>query len=232
MQEKGFREGLSDALPTALGYISIGIAFGVVASSAGLSAIEVGLMSLLIYGGSAQFAMVAMLVSGADLLTITLTVFLINLRNMLMSLHATTIFTKTPFFQNLLMASLITDESYGVLLGEHVHHKSITAAWMHGNNVIGYLAWFLSTVVGTLMGKLIPDPQVLGLDFALIAMFLGLLIFQFTAMISEGIRKLCLILLAVAISYLLLTMVLSSSLAVLLSTLIGCSLGVILDGQH
>ncbi|WP_171063056.1 AzlC family ABC transporter permease, partial [Larkinella sp. C7] len=102
---KGFREGLQDAIPTAPGYISIGIAFGVVASSAGLSALEVGLMSLLIYGGSAQFAMVAMIVSGADLLTITLTVFLVNLRNMLMTLHATTIFTKTPFLQNILMAT-------------------------------------------------------------------------------------------------------------------------------
>lgn len=232
MQEKGFREGLQDAIPTALGYISIGIAFGVVASSAGLSALEVGLMSLLIYGGSAQFAMVAMIVSGADLLTITLTVFLVNLRNMLMSLHATTIFTKTSFLQNILMATLITDESYGVLLGEHVHNKSITAAWMHGNNLIGYTAWFLSTVIGTLMGKLIPNPQVLGLDFALIAMFIGLLVFQFDAMISEGIKKLFLILLAVAAGYLFLVTLVSSSLAVLLSTLIGCSLGVFLDDKH
>ena len=48
MQEKGFKEGLQDALPTALGYISIGLAFGIVASASGLSALEVGLMSLLV----------------------------------------------------------------------------------------------------------------------------------------------------------------------------------------
>lgn len=232
MQEKGFKTGAKDALPTALGYISIGIAFGVVAASAGLSALEVGLMSLLIYGGSAQFAMVAMIVSGADLLTITLTVFLVNLRNMLMSLHATTIFTKTPFLQNILMATLITDESYGVLLGEQVHNKAITAAWMHGNNVVGYLVWFSATVIGTLVGNLIPSPQAMGLDFALIAMFLGLLVFQLESMISQGVKKLCLILLAVAASYLLLATVLTSSLVVLLATLIGCGLGVILDGKH
>ena len=46
MQEKGFKEGLQAALPTALGYISIGLAFGIVASASGLSALEVGLMSL------------------------------------------------------------------------------------------------------------------------------------------------------------------------------------------
>lgn len=50
MMEKGFKDGVKDALPTALGYISIGLAFGIVASASDLSAIEVGLMSALVYG--------------------------------------------------------------------------------------------------------------------------------------------------------------------------------------
>lgn len=48
MQEKGFQDGVKDALPTALGYISIGLAFGIVASASGLSPLEVGLMSALV----------------------------------------------------------------------------------------------------------------------------------------------------------------------------------------
>lgn len=229
MQEKGFKEGLQDALPTALGYISIGLAFGIVASASGLSAVEVGLMSLLVYGGSAQFAMCAMLLARADLASVTLTVFLVNLRNMLMSLHTTTIFTKTSFLNNIGIASLITDESYGVLLGENVHNKSIAASWMHGNNLLSYAAWVLSTIVGTLLGSIIPNPETFGLDFALIGMFIGLLVFQFEAMVSEGIKKLGIILAAVAISFLVCAIFLSSALAVLVSTLIGCSVGVVLD---
>ena len=58
-----------------------------------------GLMSLLVYAGSAQFVMCAMFVAGADLFSIVMTVFLINLRNFLMSLHATTIFTKSSLWQ-------------------------------------------------------------------------------------------------------------------------------------
>lgn len=229
MQEKGFKVGLQDALPTALGYISIGLAFGIVASASGLSALEVGLMSLWVYGGSAQFAMCAMLLAHADLASVTLTVFLVNLRNMLMSLHATTIFTKTSFLNNIGIASLITDESYGVLLGENVHNKSIAASWMHGNNLLSYAAWVLSTIVGTLLGGIIPNPESFGLDFALIGMFIGLLVFQFDAMLSEGIKKLLLVLAAVAISFLVCAVFLSSALAVLVSTLIGCSVGVMLD---
>ena len=229
MQEKGFKAGLRAALPTALGYISIGIAFGIVASASGLSAFEVGLMSLLVYGGSAQFVMCAMLLARADLTSVTLTVFLVNLRNMLMSLHATTIFTETSFLNNIGIASLITDESYGVLLGENVHNKSIAASWMHGNNLLSYAAWVLSTIVGTLLGGIIPNPESFGLDFALIGMFIGLFVFQFEAMISEGIKKLLLILATVAISFLVCAVFLSSALAVLVSTLIGCSVGVMLD---
>ncbi|MGT2749523.1 AzlC family ABC transporter permease [Streptococcus orisasini] len=230
MHEKGFWEGMKAAAPTALGYISIGLAFGIVAAAAGLSPLEVGLMSLLVYGGSAQFAMVAMFVSGADLGTITLTVFLVNLRNMLMSLHATTIFTKSSLWQNIAIGSLITDESYGVLLGESVHNKNIQTSWMHGNNLLSYSAWVLASIVGTLLGSAIPNPEHFGLDFALIAMFIGLLVSQFDAMtITNSVRKVFLVLLVVAASFLVLSALTSEALAVLGSTLIGCGAGVILD---
>lgn len=115
---------------------------------------------------SAQFAMCALVVAGASLGELTLTVFLVNLRNMLMSLHATTIFTKISLWNQLGIGGLITDESYGVLLGEYVHHKDIPSNWMHGNNIFSYLVWIVSSVVGCLIGSMIPNPELFGLDFA------------------------------------------------------------------
>ena len=210
-----FRLGIKAAVPTALGYVAIGLAFGVVAAASGLSALEVGLMCALVYGGSAQFAMCALVVAGAGLGELTLTVFLVNLRNMLMSLHATTIFTKTSLWNQLGIGSLITDESYGVLLGEYVHHKDIPANWMHGNNIFSYLVWIVSSVIGCLIGSMIPNPELFGLDFALIAMFIGLLSSQIDALLGEGVRKLLLILLSIAVAYLSFSVILSESLAVL-----------------
>ena len=215
-----FRLGVKAAVPTALGYVAIGLAFGVVAAASGLSALEVGLMCALVYGGSAQFG------------ELTLTVFLVNLRNMLMSLHATTIFTKTSLWNQLGIGSLITDESYGVLLGEYVHHKDISANWMHGNNIFSYLVWIVSSVVGCLIGSMIPNPELFGLDFALIAMFIGLLSSQIDALLGEGVRKLFLILLSIAMAYLSFSVILSESLAVLVATLVGCSVGVMCDGRQ
>ena len=58
--EKNFQQGVRDALPTALGYISIGLACGVVASPY-LSPLEMGLMSLLVYAGASQFAMISLI---------------------------------------------------------------------------------------------------------------------------------------------------------------------------
>ena len=57
MQEKGFKEGVKASLPTALGYVSIGLACGVVGANSGLTPFQMGLMSLLVYAGSAQFVM-------------------------------------------------------------------------------------------------------------------------------------------------------------------------------
>ena len=176
--------------------------------------------------------MCALVVAGAGLGELTLTVFLVNLRNMLMSLHATTIFTKTSLWNQLGIGSLITDESYGVLLGEYVHHKDIPSNWMHGNNTFSYLVWIVSSVVGCLIGSMIPNPELFGLDFALIAMFIGLLSSQFDALLCEGVRKLFLILLSIAVAYLSFSIILSESLAVLVATLIGCSVGVMCDGRQ
>ena len=224
-----FRLGVKAAVPTALGYVAIGLAFGVVAAASGLSALEVGLMCALVYGGSAQFAMCALVVAGAGLGELTLTVFLVNLRNMLMSVHATTIFTKTSLWNQLGIGSLITDESYGVLLGEYVHHKDISA---NGNNIFSYLVWIVSSVIGCLIGSMIPNPELFGLDFALIAMFIGLLSSQIDALLGESVRKLLLILLSIAVAYLSFSIILSESLAVLVATLIGCSVGVMCDGRQ
>ena len=89
--EKDFWQGVRDALPTALGYISIGLACGVVASPY-LSPLEMALMSVLVYAGAAQFAMISLIAAHSSILNMALTVCLINLRNMLMSLHTSSDF--------------------------------------------------------------------------------------------------------------------------------------------
>ncbi len=59
-----FREGVKDALPVVLGYLPVGIAFGLLARNAGVTPSEVGLMSLLVYAGASQFLAIEMIYKG------------------------------------------------------------------------------------------------------------------------------------------------------------------------
>ena len=228
---KSFKDGAKAAMPTALGYISIGLACGIIGASY-VSPLEMALMSSLVYAGSAQFAMLALLAIHAPVTAIALTVFLINLRLFLLSLHTSTFFWHESLLQNIGIGILLTDETYGVLLSERVHTKDISFQWMYGNNITSYLAWIVGSVLGTTLGSLLPNPEVFGLDFALVGMFIGIFSSQFLVMLHKTkFQKLVVILSVVALSFYVLSMFVSSSLAVLMSTLLGCAAGVMLDDK-
>ena len=204
MKEKGFWEGAQAAMPTALGYVSIGLACGIIGAPY-VTPVEMGLMSLFVYAGSAQFAMLALIAVQAPVAAIAMTVFLINLRLFLLSLHASTYFRHTSLWQNIGMSSLLTDETYGVLMGELAHTDKVNPMWMHGNNLNSYVAWFVGTVVGTALGGLLPNPEIFGLDFALVGMFIGIFASQFQIMQRRiPVRNLLIILAVVAVSFFLL----------------------------
>ena len=228
---KSFKDGAKAAMPTALGYISIGLACGIIGASY-VSPLEMALMSSLVYAGSAQFAMLALLAIHAPVTAIALTVFLINLRLFLLSLHTSTFFRHASLLQNIGIGILLTDETYGVLLSERVHTKDISLQWMYGNNITSYLTWIVGSVVGTTLGSLLPNPEMFGLDFALVGMFIGIFSSQFLVMLHKTkLQKLLVILVVVTLSFFALIMIISSSLAVLFSTLLGCAAGVMLDDK-
>ncbi len=149
-------------MPTALGYVSIGLACGIIGVPY-VTLVEMGLMSLFVYAGSAQFAMLALIVVQAPVTAIAMTVFLINLRLFLLSLHASTYFRHTSLWYNIGMSSILTDETYGVLMGELAHTDKVNPMWRHGNNLNSYVAWFVGTVVGTALGGLLPNPEIFAL---------------------------------------------------------------------
>ncbi|MBF0779145.1 AzlC family ABC transporter permease [Streptococcus cuniculi] len=226
MQSSLVKEGALDAIPTVLGYASIGLACGIVSVNSGISPLEMGLMSLVVYAGSAQFVMCAMILAGAPLMSIAVTVFFVNLRHFLLSLHTATMFQENSLASNLLIGSLLTDESYGVLLRKHLEHPKVSPDWMYGNNIASYVSWVVFTILGNLIGGLIPNPEQLGLDFALVAMFAGIFAGQLEAMARQlPLKKIGLILLSVFVAYMELVMVVSSYIAVLITTLVGCFVG-------
>jgi 4-azaleucine resistance transporter AzlC len=176
-----FKEGLNAGWPICLGYLPIGMAFGVLAQKAGLTPLQIGLMSIMVFAGSAQFIAVAMLTGGATAPAIITTTFVVNLRHVLMS-SALAVYLRAAHRGLLaLYAYGVTDESFAVNLPRfNAGNWSLSRALVvnHAAN----LTWFISTVAGGIGGRFIPEGA-LGIDYALIAMFICLLIYQIKKLI-------------------------------------------------
>lgn len=220
-----FFDGFKSCLPTVLGYLGIGFSFGIVGINSHMNLLEIGLMSLIVYGGSSQFVICGLLLTGASIPGIVMTVFLVNFRHFLMSMTASPHFRNESLLRNVFIGSMLTDESFAVFSTTTAQNKKISYSWMAGLNITAYLTWFIATILGGLVGNFISDPNKFGLDFALVAMFAGLFITQFEWEISKNKRKAIMVVLTVALTLYLLLSVVSSSLAVIISALCGCLVG-------
>jgi 4-azaleucine resistance transporter AzlC len=171
-----FRDGVRACLPVVMGYSVIGLAFGVLARTAGLSAPEVALMSLILYAGSAQFILAGLLDTGAAASAIVITIFLVNVRHLLYSAALAPHVRRLPAWQNVLVGAELTDETFAVATNHLAGERAGRAPWLFGLNLTAQVTWIVATTVGALVGSAIPDTSALGLDFALAAMFAALLV--------------------------------------------------------
>lgn len=190
-EKKRIMTGMTAAWPICLGYIPIGLAFGVIAEKSGLNPLEIGLMSMLVFAGSAQFIAVSMLSAGAGAASIIATTFMVNLRHLLMS-SSLAVYLKPdkPKRKWLWLAAYgVTDESFAVNLAKFRQGNWGLLNTLAANQTAN-LVWIISTVSGGFGGQFIPAGA-FGIDYALIAMFICLLIFQihgpvylFTALVA------------------------------------------------
>ncbi len=223
------KTGLKEALPTVFGYIGIGIAFGVIGHASGFSTLMVVLMSVIIYAGSAQFTTVSMLAAANPIASIVLATFLVNSRMILMSTTIAPFFKKDSTVKNVTIGTLLTDESFALGMNKLNYTKSkLSFSWFNAVNLVAYLTWIFATLIGAGLGNFVSDPKQLGLDFAIVAMFMGLLYLQ---VISDHSLKLTLQLTVVALTIVLTfisMIILPKNLVIIVVTLVGCGLGVVL----
>ncbi|WP_026575515.1 AzlC family ABC transporter permease [Bacillus sp. UNC438CL73TsuS30] len=224
-----FSQGVKDCIPTLIGYISIGIAMGIVGVSSNLSIVEITLLAALVYAGAAQFIICALLVSGSPISVIVFTTFIVNLRNFLLCMTLAPHFTKYSLMKNIGIGALVTDESFGVAYNKMAKRESVNAKWMNGLNVTAYLCWIVSCMLGAIFGKWISNPKVFGLDFSLTAMFLALLVLQLQTIQKSKLRFYLSLIIYVVVAMLVLCMFVPSYIAILLSTIIVATIGVLKD---
>ena len=191
-----FRDGARAALPIVLGYLPVGMAFGVLARQAGLPPLEITLMSLFVYAGASQFIAVEMVSRGIGGWPILLTTFLVNFRHFLMSSSLFLYFSNHSLRTLGLLSAQLTDESFALAMSDtsKIVNRPL---YLFGLQATAQFAWVGGSLLGGLFAGLI-DPQGFGLVFALPGLFICLLTLQvksrphFWVVIVAGISSLLL----------------------------------------
>jgi 4-azaleucine resistance transporter AzlC len=171
-----FREGVKAALPIVLGYLPVGMAFGVLARQAGLTPFEAGSMSILVYAGASQFLAIEMISKSISWFPIVIATFFINLRHLLMSSTLSLYFKKNRLRTLSLLSAQLTDESFAVAMS-NTSKISNRPSYLFGLQMTSQIAWIAGSIGGALFGKLI-DHKDYGIPFALSSLFICLLVIQ------------------------------------------------------
>lgn len=223
------KSAILESIPTMFGYIGIGLSFGIISKSLGFSPLWVTIMSLTVYAGSAQFILVSMLALKSPIASIILTIFLVNSRMILMSITTSAYFKNDSLLKNILIGSFLTDESFALGMNKiNYTHNHLSFEWFNVANIVSYLTWAAASGVGALLGSFIHNPYSIGLDFAIVAMFIGFLYLQLSADNHMDKKlKISLVLITFLMVYLGLIFI-PSSILILIVTIITCAIGVVI----
>ncbi|NDJ51595.1 MAG: AzlC family ABC transporter permease [Chloroflexi bacterium] len=178
MQRQAFIQGARDTIPLVLGAIPFGIVYGALAINSGLSGEAAFAMSALVYAGSAQFIAAGLVAEGVSIALIILTTFVVNLRHMLYAASVGPFLKHLPESWRATLAFFLTDETYAVSIIQFAKEdRSEHPEWyMAGSSAAMYINWQICTLIGIVAGQRFENAIELGLDFAMVVTFIGLVV--------------------------------------------------------
>jgi predicted branched-subunit amino acid permease len=148
------------------------LSFGAVSAAAGLSVLQTCVLSLAMFTGASQYALVGVLGSGGGSLTAAATAVLLGTRNTFYGLRLSSLLGVRGL-RKLVAAQLVIDESTAMSLGHESDRANRLGFWATGASV--YVLWNLGTLIGALGAHALTNPRAVGLDAAAPAAFLALL---------------------------------------------------------
>lgn len=179
----GFLAGIRGSgalLPTVIFY---GLAFGVLANAAGISALEAALLSGLVNAGGAQMASLQAWGDPLPVLAVVLTTAAMNARYLLLGAALRPWWGGLPGWQSYGSLFVLGDGNWAMALREKAAGRD-DAAFLAGVGCMAWFAWVGGTLAGHLFGALLGDPSRFGLDFMLGAFFAALAVTFFRSRAS------------------------------------------------
>ncbi|GGK16706.1 autotransporter [Caldalkalibacillus thermarum] len=219
MDKGALAQGVSAGIPIMIGYLPIGVAFGVISRETGVPLLDTVLMSSLVFAGASQFMAINMIAMGASFAEIVLATFVLNFRHFVMSMSLMNRVREVPRSWKAALSLGITDETFAVasLQKEKPHQL-----FLGGLMLAAYVSWVFATLLGALLSNVIPPEIGASMSIALYAMFIGLLV--------PAIRQYWKVGLIAALSAGLCTLfssILSGGWAIVLATLLGGLAGIL-----
>ena len=159
-----------------MGYFPLGVAFGILAKSMGVSAFIAIALSTLAYGGAAQFMMLSLFSAGTGLLEVFIVSYLVNLRHTFYGLALLKEYKDLKF--RLFNIATLTDETFAIFKALKIADASERSYVFTRLNLISWLYWAAGTAVGCLAGGLI-KVDTSGLEFSLTALFIVIVMEMF-----------------------------------------------------
>lgn len=226
---KDFFRGVVDSLPIVVSTFPFGIIYGVLTIKSGFTIYEACFSSVVVFAGAAQFCSLPLFAAGVGPWAIIGTTFIINLRHLIMGASISRKIVEDDILPRTVAAFYLTDESFALTSAWWDGGKSESARdYLIGAGMAGWASWSITTAIGAYFGNILGDPISLGLDFAVAAGFIGLLV----PMVKGKVEFLVLLIAVIAsvLSYLLIP----GNWYILIATVLGSVVGAVLsrDGEE
>ena len=170
-----FRRGIVLGFPIFLGYLPVGIAFGILARTLHFSLAEALTCSATALAGAGQFIALQFLANGSTAAGVLIATTIVNLRYVLFASTMSTYLRKTSLPVQAALAFSLTDETFAINIADH-RAGLATPASMAGVGAVAWTGWVLGTAIGVVGAAWIGDPSHLGVGFAMPAMFTALFV--------------------------------------------------------
>jgi predicted branched-subunit amino acid permease len=149
-----------------------GISFGALSVASGLDFWQTQVLSLFMFSGGSQFAVIGLVAAGAAGPSIITAAGLLGIRNGLYAVRMSSV-VGAGFWKRLIAGHWTIDESTAVAIAQAEPREQRRGFWLTGAAI--FVGWNLMTAVGAIVGDALGDPRTWGLDAAAAAAFLGLL---------------------------------------------------------
>ena len=171
-----FIKGILDILPLMIPVVPFGIIYGVIGIEIGFSPMEVFAMSFVIFAGSSQIAFAQLFAAGASPLVMISSVAVINSRHILYGAVLAEYLGKLRLTWKILLSYLMADQAFSVssaYFKKNIKNKNVHFH-MLGSGLTLWSLWQLSTLIGIVLGNIVPAQ--LGLEFAIPLTFFSLIL--------------------------------------------------------